>query len=698
MAGDGDARNQWMVSAMGVDPKVFNGQPSKPNAPSPSSGAPTNGATSTQNPPVTAGRAAPPLKIPALGGSNESQRLRSGLAVLDGLKPLGDGMYEVTVDGKPLRVAEADVNAAIAKTRDALQLNLRYIRTRAESAIEGYKAQSDVDRDSPIVSRAVKLFGGIDDPGDQIMELAGDALKQVESSRKQLDQNHFVIAGGLLAMAEYNAKMAAQLYTNYHENIISTSETTVKVLEYTEAAAAVTLAVTATIVTAGAAAGATSIAGVDLGAASTANAIAMTAPMAAKVAQAGVKVAYGEKVDWAQLAVEAVVTAVLAKFAPQLSEGIAARLVGSNPAAAALGRKAVAAIVAGVATGRGSAAVQAAANAACRKAQGQNVTWETLVHQIGGAVLDPKGAALDLILSGIGAAGAARGTGGPPPRETPAASVQAKAAPAPDPPPAAETHIESPLQPAAPTTPNPAPHQPETAGTAQEPIRGVVQGGGAGDGVPRGKLRAVGEDGRLAEPKAAPPAEPAEPAARQAQQQSEEQVQLEQEQPFKMAAGDHESAGQSRMIKTGPATQASREAGRPSPPGQGHVESGSRTVGQAQGTAPSSETANRPETGSRAKVNAKAGEEDGMSDSERQKLRHIDREPARPTAAPAAPAGTATSPTPAAKPSAPKQPVEDPSKPPAADTPVAGPKRAPRAGEVTVDNMGKVTNLTFALR
>jgi hypothetical protein len=378
--------------------------------------------------PGIARQAAAPAKVPTVVGRDESETLQKALAVLDSIKQVGSNEYEVMLDGQLRRLTQADVDAAFAKTKAALRSSLTSIRIKAEGAIEGYKAQSDVDEEHPIVSRAVKFFGGIDDPGDEIRGLAAQAFNLIVVSQVQLEQNHFANAGRLMALAETLAKRAEKTYHAYHEDIISTAESTVTVLEYTQTAAFVTLAVLATVATAGAAAGVTSVAGVELGAASTANAIAIWTPVAAKLGQAGVKIAYGEKVDWKELAVDVVVTAVVAKFAPQLSEGIAARIIGSNPVAASLGRKAVASIVSGLITGRGSAAFGAAAHVACARAEGKDVTWGTLVDQTADAVLDPKSAGLDLVLGAIGTAGAVKGGAkvgvaehdvAPPPHETP---------------------------------------------------------------------------------------------------------------------------------------------------------------------------------------------------------------------------------------------------------------------------------------
>jgi hypothetical protein len=592
-------QNEW-VAALGVAPEKFD----LPATPAPGNGkkaggddvqlsspsARENGAMASTNSPRIASPAAGAGKVPAFSGTKESQRLRSALTVIENIKQVGSNIYELTVGGKTLHLTEADVKTATSKIRNAMQTCQAQIRTKAAGALTGYLEQSKIDRatlGSLAVSGVVKVFGHIGDPGKQIKEQALAVIKNIESSKKELDQGRFVAAGDLLAMAEYHARVAEKMYSDYHNHIISSGEARIEKLEWTEKAAVVALAIGAAIITAGASLGATSLAGVELGAASAANGIAIATPLAEEVAQAGAKIAFDEKVDWGQLAVDVVVTAIVVKFAPHLAKGIAAKLVGKIPAAASLGRKAVASIVSGLLTGRGAAAFGAAANTAYQKYRGKVVTWGTLVNHTINAVLDPKSSALDLILSAIGAAGVARGKplGGPSAPETPQPAVPAKTA-APSPPTVKPPIEMPPAQVTKPSTPPPVPNEPVTASkTEGSPIRGVIQGGGVGDKVPRGNLKAVGEGGGLIEPKAARPAKRAESVPQQEQQPREESAELEQvqEQQFQKAAGDREfAAPRPAMTKTGPATEASggpRRTNGPVAPAK--VQAGGSSIGGA---------------------------------------------------------------------------------------------------------------------
>ena len=482
MAGNPDLKDlnihdMWMA-AIGVDRTVlarhgFNQmvhgavakamQQSKPatpaapaNAPAPSPARRLINAGPGQRSPIAsangpiASKAEGAGKIPAFGGTSEPQKLRGALTALEKIKQVG-GMYEMIVGGNTVRLTEADYKTAVAKTRDAMHTSLAQLRTRVEYAIEGLEKQSQIDHEtlrSRAVSGVVGFVGDVkrvaiaaadavqgresqddDNSEEEITELAQDALKSIESSQKQLDQGRFIIAGDLLTAADTRARSVEKMYNQHHKDLISNGETAIKGLEYTVTAAAVTLAVTATIVTAGGAAG------VSLGAASTANVIALAAPVVADVAEAGAKVAYGQKVDLLQLGVEVVVTAIVGKFAPKLAKGISVRLVRLYPAAASLGVNAVAGIVGGVLVGRGAAAFQAAANTAVLRYRNKDVTWGTLVDQTRDAVFDPKSAGLDLILSAINVAGASRAKplGGSPRPEAPPQAVPVPAA-APNPP------------------------------------------------------------------------------------------------------------------------------------------------------------------------------------------------------------------------------------------------------------------------
>jgi Domain of unknown function (DUF4157)/A nuclease family of the HNH/ENDO VII superfamily with conserved AHH len=382
-------------------------------------------------PPSPAPAAQVRAKAPAVAAGNEEATLTNALKVLDSIKQVGSNAHEVVIDGQTRRLTQADVDAAYGKTRAALGRSLSSIRIKAEGAAEGYAIQSKVNEEFPVVSRAVKLFGGIDDPGDEIASFARHALELVNVSRAELDKGHFSNAGRLMSLAELLAKKAERKYNDYHNNIISTGETTITVLEFTRDAAFITLAVLATVATAGAAAGLTSVAGLEIGTVATANSIALFTPLAAKLGEAGVKLAYGDRVDWGQLAVEAVVTIVIAKFAPQLANSIAGRIIGQSPAAASVGRHVVAGIVSGLVSGRASAVLSSSVNVAYAKLRGKNVTWEGFIEQTAATFLDPKSAGLDLVLGAIGTyrAGSGVTTGGAPSHETPLLAHTEPAAP-----------------------------------------------------------------------------------------------------------------------------------------------------------------------------------------------------------------------------------------------------------------------------
>lgn len=418
----------------------------------------------TRSAPGIARQEAEPGRTPAVAGASDREKLTNALAVLDSIREIGSNQYQVTLDGRVRHLTQADVNAALGRTRSALRQNLTRVQIKAEGAVDGYGYQAKVDAEFPIVSGFAKFVGGIDDPGPRITALAGRALEAIRTARAELEVNHFARAGQLLAEGETSAKKADRLYQDYHNKIISTGETTITVLEYTRDVSFIALAVLATVATAGAAAGVTSVGGVGLGAASTANTIALFAPLAGKLGEAGVKTAYGDPVDWGQLAVDAVITIVVAKFGGKLSTSIAGRIIGQNPAAASAGRHVVAGIVSGVISGRASALVGAATNALYAKLRGKEVTWEGFVEQVAAALTDPKSAALDLMLGAIGAYGAGKGAikpgGGVPVHEKPPAATAKPQVH--ETPPARAAAVKAPME-----TPVDAP-------VAAKPVRGPV--------------------------------------------------------------------------------------------------------------------------------------------------------------------------------------------------------------------------------
>lgn len=369
----------------------------------------------------------------AIGGATDKEKLTNALAILDSIKQVGSNQFQVTLNGKLLYLTQADVNSAFQRTRSGLRSSISSIKIKAEGAIDGYNEQAKVDDEHPVVSRVVKFFGDIDDPGDLIRAKVFWSLQNLTMAQAALESHHFVMAGNYVAEAEKNAKQAQRLYQNYHEAIISTGEATITVLEYTRDASFVTLAVLATIATAGAAAGATSIAGVEIGAVSTVNTIAMGAPLVAKFGEAGVKLAYGDPVDWGQLAIDTAITIVASKFGGKLSSSIAGRIIGQNPAVASLGRHVVGGIVGGVVAGRGTTFLGTAVNATYAKLRGKNVTWEGFLDQVAAEMTDPKSLTLDVMLSAVGAYGAGKGAKLPStnaPHEAPSAAKPSERKPA----------------------------------------------------------------------------------------------------------------------------------------------------------------------------------------------------------------------------------------------------------------------------
>jgi hypothetical protein len=598
---DLDVHDMWMTVALGVERAVLALKKASPsNAAGPVDQSARPGPSEMIHSVVV--KASQDSKV----AMATKEKLKSTLTAIENIKQVG-GMYEMIVGGDTRRLTEAEFKDVTSKTRDGMHTRLALLRNKVEFVLEGYERQSKIDDEAWVTSHAIKAIASVGDAASAMgraasgkresqdednssgKDLARDALKSIESSQKQLDQGHFLIAEDLLRVAETHTKAAEKMYSEDHENVISNAQTAIDAAEFTEKASKYTLAVTAAVATVGA----------STAVASTAGLIAVAAPVVADVAQAGAKVAYGQKVDWLQLGVEVVVTAIVGKLAPKLAGGIAAKLVGSNPEAASLGVKAVAGIVAGVVTGRGAALIQGAANAAVLKYQNEDVTFGTLVGYTIDSVVDPKSTGFDLLLSAIGAAGVSRGTSGPlegpPPPETPPAVPAQATAPKP---PAVEPSIDMPPALAIePSAPQPVPNEPVTAGQPEGPlIRGVHQGEGAGDGVARGNLKAVGDGGELIERKAAPPATPAEKVSQQEQQQREAEAELEQvqEQQFQKAAGDREfAAPRPAMTKTGPATEASggpRQTAGPTAQGKAQA-GGSSRVAANGGGAPNSGTA-----------------------------------------------------------------------------------------------------------
>ncbi|WP_211330081.1 eCIS core domain-containing protein [Deminuibacter soli] len=417
--------------------------------------------------------------IPSVKGGNDKERLVNTIQLIQSVKQVGSGLYTIEIDGETKNLSQKDVDDANGKITAAIRDGIRQTGSKADYAEDGYNNQSAIDKEHWIVSNIVKTIGRIKDPGPFLHIEVGRARSLAKAAQKALADKNYAVAASLMADSEAAATSAKTMYQMYWQDIISVGETTITVLEYTRDASFIALGILATIASGGLAAGVLSAEAVG-GSAATAGAIATWAPMVGKLGEAGMKVYYGDKVDWGQLAVDAVVTLILSKFGGKVGEGVAARIIGQNPAAQSLGKYVVANIVQSVIAGKASAAFTVAVNNVYARLKGDNnVTWASFTDQLTIQMLDPKSTFLDILngaISGYGHGKAATTTkpaptaaAAPTPRPA-AASGGSTGAPAKAAPPPATTAAPAPVLPKAPAVQEPPVLPPAgKTGTAQLP-------------------------------------------------------------------------------------------------------------------------------------------------------------------------------------------------------------------------------------
>jgi hypothetical protein len=407
-----------------------------------------------------------PLLPPVQG--DDKQQLINVMAQIDQIAPskVASGLYTVVVKGQSRDVTQQQVEEIRQRTRSLLKESIGAVTRKADNAIDRYQAQEEVDKDHWIVSSIVKTLGRIKDPGPFLMAKASQAKFLAIPALANADANQFTRAAQMLAEAETLAAQAQKMWEAYFDGIISAAEMTVTVLEVTQKVAFTSLAILATVATAGGAAGLTSIAGLEIGSVSAANLIATGAPLLAKFGQAAEKAAYGDKVDWGELAVDAVVTVVLYKFGGKLSQSIAGRLVAQNPALRSMGQRVVAGAVSNMITGKLSTVFSTGAHAAYAKLSGQQITWEDFTNQLADQMTDPGSTFTDALVGGLLGGAQAKGEGlGMKPKG--AATTASKA-------PASAAKAKPPMSVKTPEKPAPAAASPADTPPAVAPVRPAV--------------------------------------------------------------------------------------------------------------------------------------------------------------------------------------------------------------------------------
>jgi hypothetical protein len=468
--------------------------------------------------------------LPSVKGATDRERLVNAVALVQGIRQIGSGLYTIVLDGETKNLTQKDVDEAFRKIRAGLGDAIRRARNKADSAEGGYDAQSEVDKQHWVVSRVVKFIGNVKDPGPYLRTEVARAHNLLGTAQEALKTDDFTRAATLMADGETSATRASLLFQAYWQDIISTGEMTVTVLEYTRDASFLTLAVLATIATAGLA----PAAGLEIGgAASTASAIATAAPVVTEVGESLVKVAYGDKVDWGKVALDAALAIFLHRFGGKIAEGVLGRFVSANASAVAgVGQRTVAGIITGLISGAAFKTFAASVGAAYDKLRGKKVTWDQFGDELIRQLSDPKGLFFDAILGAISAGAGRKPTAKQPATGEPAKPPQPAAQPAPGPaevvtpPPKPAASPAQPEPVAVPAAAQPPAAKPEaTTASTFEALGKELAGGPEAGGPVVGQKLGAAEPGAAAKPPAekptAPPVDPAREAELVAQMRRE---------------------------------------------------------------------------------------------------------------------------------------------------------------------------------
>src|SRR6266511_4543064 len=450
--------------------------------------APVTKSSAPSAAPARSGQAAVPgqaavasLTLPPGGGLEAAQAV---MGAVDGLSVGPDGRVRTTYRGQVLALTPQQAEQVRASARDALARALGRSRRRGDDAIGRYRAQEQVNADFPVTSGAVKAWayvrslGDYANPGEAIRGLQVTVEQEGAEVTKAVEAGSLAAAAGHLARVDAASERMAKLVRAYVEQLIEGGESLATGLEYTRDAAFITLGILAVVVSGGAAAGVapgvigTGVAGLSVG--GNATAISVGAPILANVGTGAVQTAYGDRVDWGSIAVDAAVQVVLARLGGKLGESLFGRLAG-NPASQTLARKAIAALVSGVATHEVSQAFSVTVHQAYDALRGRDVTWGGFVDELGRRLSDPAGLFMAVVMSGVqlGAHVAVdRATAGKapqPPAPKPAQPKPARPTAAKQPAPATTSKPVAPKPAPEPVAPKPAP-EPAAAKPAPEPV------------------------------------------------------------------------------------------------------------------------------------------------------------------------------------------------------------------------------------
>lgn len=370
----------------------------------------------------------------------------------------------LVVSGESVQNTTPQQAIDLLRNRVLFQLQMQY-----ERDFDRHKAQKKL-RDEHYIVGAVSDFAG---------RVRMPPLDMWNEPRRRLDVAEAAIRSGDIHEAIHRLKSAEAWLNSVHrrlyhyiEGTIEGAERAVTGLEVTRDLSFATVGVAATIATGG-------VGGALIGTGVTA---------AGQVAQQGAEISHGlrDQIDWGGITFDALFGLVASYLGGKIGGYVAGKIIGSNPAAASLGRQAVARIVDNLVSGRAEAVIQGAARSLFDTLRGQAkaMTPAQFAHMLIEELTDPRSIFMDIVGGEIAHAvhtRAARRTS--PSESTPSTTGPALVEPtgsnpepvgltstSPEPVPALESRASEPL--AAVVAPEPAPATPvstEPVPTASAP-------------------------------------------------------------------------------------------------------------------------------------------------------------------------------------------------------------------------------------
>ena len=333
----------------------------------------------------------------------DSRTLVELMRTLETIKsPLASGLNHTLIfRSQRFSLSDEQLSTLQSTVRRALNDGVQKAKRDLQVAQDRYAAQQEIDRQHQLVAPIVKFLSGARAPGAALAAFAATVRTEGNLVQGHLQAGRFVSAAHALIRCESAAMDARRLAHDYANKLISSGETTVRVLEYTRDASFITLGVLATIATAGSLAGATTtLLGAQVGTVTAANAIAFGTPVAATLGTAGMQVALGDRVDWGRVSVDVVASLILARFGGKLSNGLF-RMLGGNVAINRLPRLVFNRIVSSVLTHEGAQAFLTVVDATYRRLRGQSVTWDQFTNELLVRLTDPRGIFIAALMGAI---------------------------------------------------------------------------------------------------------------------------------------------------------------------------------------------------------------------------------------------------------------------------------------------------------